>query len=218
MKTHFFTILLLTALTSCGGQKQQATPATDATKEQSAMKTVFDYTVLDNKGSEVSLADYKGKVLLIVNTATRCGFTPQYEELEQLYADYRDRGFEILDFPCNQFGQQAPGSDEEIQKFCSLNYHTEFPRFKKVDVNGDNASPLFTFLKGERGFAGFDMEHKIGPVLDKMMSQADPNYKDNPDIKWNFTKFLINRDGEVVARFEPTATKVVLAPAIEALL
>ncbi len=168
-------------------------------------QTVYDFKVLDRKGGEVSLASYKGKVLLIVNTATRCGFTPQYEELEALYKNYKEQGLEILDFPCNQFGQQAPGTEEEIHNFCQLNYGTEFPQFKKIDVNGENAAPLFTYLKAQKGFEGFDLNNKIGALLDDMLSKANPNYKQNPDIKWNFTKFLIDQQGNVVARFEPTA-------------
>ena len=167
-------------------------------------QNVYDFNVLDRKGNEVSLSEYKGKVLLIVNTATRCGFTPQYEELEALYKAYKDRGLEILDFPCNQFGQQAPGSEEEIHSFCQLNFGTEFPQFKKIEVNGENEAPLFTFLKSQKGFQGFDMNHKIGALLHDMMLKADPDYANNPDIKWNFTKFLINQQGEVVARYEPT--------------
>ena len=167
-------------------------------------QNVYDFNVLDRKGNEVSLSEYKGKVLLIVNTATRCGFTPQYEELEALYKVYRDKGLEILDFPCNQFGQQAPGSEEEIHSFCQLNYRTEFPQFKKIEVNGENQSPLFAYLKAQKGFAGFDLNHKIGALLHDMMLMADPDYASKPDIKWNFTKFLINQQGEVVARYEPT--------------
>lgn len=167
-------------------------------------QNVYDFNVLDRKGNEVSLSEYKGKVLLIVNTATRCGFTPQYEELEALYKVYRDKGLEILDFPCNQFGQQAPGSEEEIHSFCQLNYGTEFPQFKKIEVNGENQSPLFAYLKAQKGFAGFDLNHKIGALLHDMMLKADPDYASKPDIKWNFTKFLINQQGEVVARYEPT--------------
>ena len=117
-----------------------------------AQNSVLDFTVKDRKGNDVALSEYKGKVLLIVNTATKCGFTPQYEELEALYKAYKDKGLEILDFPCNQFGNQAPGSDEEIAQFCSLNYGTEFPQFKKIEVNGENEDPLFTYLKKEKGF------------------------------------------------------------------
>lgn len=167
-------------------------------------QNVYDFKVVDRKGNDVSLSEYKGKVLLIVNTATRCGFTPQYEELERLYKMYRGCGLEILDFPCNQFGQQAPGTEEEIHSFCQLNYGTEFPQFKKIEVNGENESPLFAYLKSQRGFAGFDMNHKIGALLHDMMLKADPDYASKPDIKWNFTKFLVNQQGEVVARYEPT--------------
>ncbi len=181
-------------------------------------QSIYDFTVVDRRGAEVSMSSYSGKVLLIVNTATRCGFTPQYEELEALYKAYRDQGLEILDFPCNQFGQQAPGTEEEIHNFCQLNYGTEFPQFKKIDVNGENASPLFTYLKAEKGFEGFDLNHKIGTLLDDMLSKADPNYKDSPDIKWNFTKFVVDRQGRVVARFEPTADMKQVEELVKSLL
>ena len=181
-------------------------------------KSFYDYSVLDRKGNMVSLRQYEGKVLLIVNTATRCGFTPQYEELEALYKAYRDHGLEILDFPCNQFGQQAPGTEEEIHSFCQLNFGTEFPQFKKVEVNGENAAPLFEYLKNEQPFKGLDVNHPIGKILDEMLSKADPNYKESNDIKWNFTKFLVGRSGRVLARFEPTEDmKTVEAAVKEAL-
>ena len=123
---------------------------------------------------------------------------------EELYLKYKDLGFEVLDFPCNQFGNQAPGSDEEIAQFCSLNYGTEFPQFKKIEVNGENEDPLFTYLKKEKGFEGFNLEHPIGKILDEMMTKADPDYATKPDIKWNFTKFLVDKEGKVIARYEPT--------------
>ena len=182
------------------------------------MKTVFDFAVKDRKGKEVSLREYANEVLLIVNTATKCGFTPQYEELEVLYQKYHTQGFEILDFPCNQFGQQAPGTDESIHNFCKLTYGTDFPRFKKVKVNGDDADPLFRVLQEQRGFAGWDESHPLTPVLDKMLSEADPDYKQKSDIKWNFTKFLINKRGMVVARFEPTESLDNISKEIEKLL
>ena len=169
-----------------------------------AQTSVLDFTVKDRKGNDVALSEYKGKVLLIVNTATRCGFTPQYEELEALYKSYKDKGLEILDFPCNQFGNQAPGTDEEIAQFCSLNYGTEFPQFKKIEVNGPGEDPLFTFLKKEKGFEGFDLNHPIGGKLDEMMRKMDPDFDKKPDIKWNFTKFLVDQEGKVIARYEPT--------------
>lgn len=182
------------------------------------MRTVYEFSVKDRKGKEVSLKEYANEVLLIVNTATKCGFTPQYEELEKLYEKYHSQGFEVLDFPCNQFGQQAPGTDKSIHEFCKLNYGTEFPRFKKLKVNGDDADPLYKFLKEQKGFAGFDASHPLTPVLDKLLSESNPAYKENADIKWNFTKFLINKRGQVVARFEPTESIENIAKQIEEIL
>ncbi len=181
-------------------------------------QTIYDITVADRHGNNISLADYKGKVLLIVNTATRCGFTPQYEALEDIYKRLNQRGLEILDFPCNQFGQQAPGTEEEIYSFCQLNYGTEFPQFKKIEVNGPGESPLFTLLKSAKGFGGFDKSQRLGKLLDEMMLKADPEYASKPDIKWNFTKFLVDREGNIVARFEPTDDMTVVEAAIEKLL
>ena len=148
------------------------------------MKTVYDFTVKDRKGKDVSLKEYAND----------------------------------LDFPCNQFGQQAPGTDESIHEFCKLNFGTEFPRFKKIKVNGDDAEPLYKFLQEQKGFAGWDMSHKIAPILEDMLSKEDPDYKQKPDIKWNFTKFLINKKGQVVARFEPTENIENIAKQIEELL
>ena len=182
------------------------------------MKTVYEFTVKDRKGKGVSLKEYSNEVLLIVNTATRCGFTPQYEELEKLYEKYHSQGFNVLDFPCNQFARQAPGTDESIHEFCKLTYGTEFPRFKKVKVNGKDAEPLFLFLQEQKGFAGWDANHELTPVLDDMLSKEDPDYKSKPDIKWNFTKFLINKKGQVVASFEPTESLDKIAAQIEELL
>ncbi|MDD7462009.1 MAG: glutathione peroxidase [Prevotellaceae bacterium] len=182
------------------------------------MKTVYDFSVKDRKGGEVSLKEYSNEVMLIVNTATKCGFTPQYEELEKLYEKYHAQHFTILDFPCNQFGQQAPGTDEEIHEFCKLNFGTEFPRFKKLKVNGEDADPLYKFLKDQKGFAGWDPAHKLTPILDEILSKEDPDYKEKNDIKWNFTKFLINKKGQVVARFEPTESIDNIAKQIEELL
>lgn len=181
-------------------------------------QNVYDFTVKDRKGNDVSLSEYKGKVLLIVNTATKCGFTPQYGELEALYKDYKDKGLEILDFPCNQFGEQAPGTAEEIHDFCTMNYGTQYPQFKKIDVNGPNELPLYTFLKAQKGFQGFDPEHKIGKILIEMLSKADPDYASKPDIKWNFTKFLIDKEGKVIDRFEPTFDIKIIEEKLKALL
>ena len=179
---------------------------------------IYDISVKDDLGNDVSLADYKGKVLLIVNTATRCGFTSQYDELEALYEKYHAQGFEILDFPCNQFGEQAPGTIEEIHQFCTMNFNIKFPQFDKIDVNGANESPLFTYLKAQKGFAGFDLNHKIGKLLHDMMLKADADYASKPDIKWNFTKFLVNQQGEVIARYEPTHDIKAIEADIQALL
>lgn len=182
------------------------------------MRTVYDFSVKDRKGKNVSLKEYANEVLLIVNTATKCGFTPQYEELEKLYEKYHAQGFEVLDFPCNQFGAQAPGTDESIHQFCKLNYGTEFPRFKKVKVNGADAEPLYVFLKEQKTFAGFNPEHELTPELEEILSKETPDYKETSDIKWNFTKFLVNKRGQVIARFEPTESISNIAKQIEELL
>ena len=165
---------------------------------------IYQYQVKNDMGEQVSLNDFRGKVLLIVNTATRCGFTPQYKELEALYEKYRAEGLEILDFPCNQFGEQAPGTIQEIHTFCTANFDIQFPQFDKIDVNGTNESPLYTYLKSKKGFGGFDLTDKTGKLLDDMFRKQDANYDKTPSIKWNFTKFLVSRDGRVVKRYEPT--------------
>lgn len=181
-------------------------------------ESIYDFTVKDRKGNDVSLADYKGKVLLVVNTATRCGFTPQYTELEAIYEKYKDQGFDILDFPCNQFGEQAPGTNEEIHDFCTMNYNIKFPQLGKIEVNGENESPLFTYLKAQKGFEGFDMKDKLGPLLDQMLSKADPDYAKKSSIKWNFTKFLIDRNGKVVRRYEPTHNMTLVEKDIQSIV
>ena len=165
---------------------------------------IYDFKVKDDVGLEVSLSDFKGKVLLIVNTATRCGFTPQYKELEALYEKYAKDGFEILDFPCNQFGEQAPGSIEEIHQFCTVNFDIRFPQFDKIEVNGANEHPLYTWLKAQKGFSGFDTTDQRGKFMDDMLRKRDADFDKKSDIKWNFTKFLISRDGRVIKRYEPT--------------
>ena len=167
------------------------------------MPTVYDFTVKDRKGNQVSLNDYAGKVLLIVNTATGCGFTPHYEPLEAMYKDMKDQGLEILDFPCNQFANQAPGSEDEIHQFCTLKFGADFPQFAKIDVNGENASPLYAYLATEKPFAGFGKGLK-NAALNKFAEMNNKQFGDKAYIKWNFTKVLINREGKVVARFEPT--------------
>ena len=181
------------------------------------MKTVYDFTVKDMQGNDVSLAQYQGKVLLIVNTATGCGFTPHYEPLEAMYAEMKDQGFEILDFPCNQFANQAPGSDEEIHDFCTITFGTEFPQFKKIDVNGENADPLFVWLATEKPFNGFGKGLKFA-ALNKFAAMNNKKYGDKTYIGWNFTKFLVDREGKVVARFEPTVDMKEVRNAVAAAL
>ena len=178
---------------------------------------IYDYSVKTGKGEVVDLADYRGRVIMVVNTATGCGFTPQYAPIEELYKKYHDCGLEILDIPCNQFGGQAPGSDDEIHDFCTVHYNTTFPQMKKSDVNGENELPLYTYLKSEKGFEGFN-EHPYKALLEGMFAQADPDWDKKPDIKWNFTKFIIDREGKVAARFEPTADMEKVEECIKALL
>ena len=179
--------------------------------------TVYDFSARDNKGEEVNFAQYGGKVLLIVNTASKCGFTPQYDGLEALYDKYGEKGLVVIGFPCDQFGHQEPGSNEEIEEFCRLNHGVTFPLMAKSDVNGENANEVFKWLYSEKPFAGFG-DSDTGKFMDGMLSKADPDYASNPDIKWNFTKFLVDRKGRVVARFEPVVAPEELEPAIEALL
>ena len=181
------------------------------------MKTVYDFTVKDRKNNDVSLSEYQGKVLLIVNTATGCGFTPHYEPLEAMYRDLRDKGFEILDFPCNQFANQTPGDADEIHQFCTLKFGTDFPQFKKIDVNGETADPLFAFLAAEKPFEGFGKGLK-NAALKKFAAMNNKKYGDKTYIGWNFTKFLIDREGKVIARFEPTADMKEVRKAVEAAL
>ena len=179
--------------------------------------TVYDFKVADQSGKEVSLTEYRGKVLLIVNTATGCGFTPQYEELQALYEAHHDDGLEILDFPCNQFGQQAPGSDEEIHSFCTGRFGITFPQFSKIDVNGENALPLYQWLTENTKFEGFGMS-PMGLAMSGILKKIDKNYKESSSVKWNFTKFLVDREGRIIGRFEPTASMKSVADAVKAAL
>lgn len=177
----------------------------------------YDLSVEQADGTMKSLSDYQGKVVLVVNTATGCGFTPHYEPLEKMYEDFRDKGFEIVDVPCNQFAGQTPGTDDEIHEFCTLKYNTQFPQMKKVDVNGENATELFKYLKSQKGFEGFGK----GPAalsMGMMLKKIDKDYKNNSEIKWNFTKFVVDREGKVVARFEPTADMKDVRACVEGLL
>lgn len=162
---------------------------------------LYDISVKTRDNLDVKLEKYKGKVLLIVNTATGCGLTPQYKEIEELYEKYHEQGLEVLDFPCNQFGHQAPGDDNQIHEFCTLQYKTQFDQFKKIDVNGENQSDLFKYLKEQQGFKGF--KGLASKILIPVVSRNDKNWKTSSDIKWNFTKFLVDREGNVIERFEP---------------
>lgn len=180
--------------------------------------SIYDFKMKDYEGNTVDLSKYKGKVLLVMNSATQCGFTPQYETLTKIREKFHDRGFEILDFPCNQFGEQAPGTDKEIAEFYQEQYKVKHPVFHKILVNGNDADALFKYLKGEKSFAGFDKSHELYKVLDEVNRGIDPNYEKSSEIKWNFTKFLIDRDGKVVERFEPTYNLDELGKKIEALL
>ena len=177
----------------------------------------YDLKAVLQNGSEVSMGDYKGKVLLVVNTATGCGFTPQYKELEQIYEEYKDKGLEILDFPCNQFAGQAPGSDAEIHEFCTLKYNVSFPQFKKSDVNGENANEVFKWLTSNTQFNGFG-KNPMSLMLKPIVKKMDPDYKNNGNIKWNFTKFLFDKEGNFVQRFEPTEGVDVVARKISELV
>jgi len=165
--------------------------------------SIYDFTFKTRRGEEVSMADYKGKVLIIVNTATGCGFTPQYKDLQVIYDKYKEKGLEILDFPCNQFANQAPGTDEEIHEFCTGRFGITFPQFAKVDVNGENALPLWKYITENTSFEGFGKGPKA-VMMSGVAKSMDKNYKNNGDIKWNFTKFVVDREGNIVARFEPT--------------
>ena len=181
------------------------------------MKTVYAFTAKDRKGNDVSLSEFEGKVLLIVNTATGCGFTPHYEPLEAMYKEFKAQGFEILDFPCNQFANQAPGDADEIHSFCTMKFGTDFPQFKKIDVNGDNADPLFAFLATEKPFEGFGKGLK-NAALNKFTEMNNKKFGDKAYIKWNFTKFLIDREGKVIERFEPTVDMNEVREAVAAAL
>lgn len=163
--------------------------------------SIYDFKFNSRKGEELSMDAYKGKLLLIVNTATGCGFTPQYKELQEIYEEFKDRDFEILDFPCDQFGHQAPGTNEEIHTFCTGRFGITFPQFGKIDVNGENALPLFKYLTDNTKFEGFDSKNPLTKILMTVIAGRE---KGN-DIKWNFTKFLIDREGNIVKRFEPTS-------------
>jgi glutathione peroxidase len=180
--------------------------------------SVYQYEARNIRGKETSLAQYKDKVLLIVNTASKCGYTPQYSDLQKLHEKYQDQGLQILGFPSNQFGEQEPGTNEEVNVFCQINYGVTFPLFEKVDVKGDNLHPLFAYLTEQAGFQGFDETDANGKLLQTMLQERDPAALATDEIKWNFTKFLIDRQGNVVERFESPVDPLDMEPAIQKLL
>ena len=179
--------------------------------------SLYELSVKTRKGEDFALSQLQGKILLIVNTATGCGFTPQYEALERLYESYHEQGLEVLDFPCNQFGHQAPGEDEEIHAFCTGKYKTQFDQFRKIDVNGETADPLFSWLKAEapadEPVKGIKAKAAMAAIGRISTTCKAPN-----DIKWNFTKFLVDREGQIVRRLSPIADPMALEDSIRALL
>ena len=202
-------------LLAAAGCAMTADP-TSATKGTTTM-TIHDFTAKGRNGTSLALASLKGKVLLIVNTATGCGFTPQYEGLEKLYAKYHDKGLEVLDFPCDQFGHQAPGSDDEIHNFCALKYNTSFDQLAKIEVNGPGADPIFAFLKAARPKDDAP-ESAIAGLRDLLKKHGLTGAQAPGDIEWNFTKFLVDKDGNIVKRFHPTTTPETIDAEIAALL
>jgi len=165
---------------------------------------LYNYTVKDMEQNDVKLSNFKGKVVLVINTATECGFTPQYAPLQSLYSKFKEKGLEILDFPCNQFGEQAPGSEEDIHKFCTGRFGISFPQFAKINVNGEDAIDLYKDLVANTKFNGFDKNHNITPILEDLLPKFDKDWDKKSTIKWNFTKFLFDRDGNLIKRYEPT--------------
>ena len=189
----------------------------DSQKENTDMDTIYQFTAKGRNGTSLDLSSLKGKVLLIVNTATGCGFTPQYEGLEKLYGKYHDKGLEILDFPCDQFGHQAPGNDDEIHQFCALKYNTSFDQFAKIEVNGYNADPIYKFLKSVRPKDDAP-EAEIAKLRELLAKHGLEGAREPGDIEWNFTKFLVDRDGNIVKRFHPTTTPETIDAEIAELL
>lgn len=219
-KLFFLAAVALMMNTGCNNQNNKTTQvATEPEPVVEQTSGIYDITVKDMDGSDVSLANYKGKVLLIVNVASKCGLTPQYEGLEVLYQKYKDQGLEILAFPCNQFLEQEPGTNEEIQSFCSLNYNVTFPLFDKIDVNGEAESPLYTYLKEQAPFKGYpEGTEEFAAMLDEIHQKTGTGFDQGDAIRWNFGKFLVSKDGKTILRFEPMVTPDMMEEAIEELL
>ena len=218
-KALFLAIVALMMATSCNNQNKKTAQVVETEPVAEQTTGIYDITVKDIDGSDVSLANYKGKVLLIVNVASKCGLTPQYEGLEALYRKYKDQGFEILAFPCNQFLGQEPGTNEEIQSFCSLTYNVTFPLFDKIDVNGENESPLYTYLKEQAPFKGYpEGTEEFAAMLDEIHQKTETGFDQGDAIRWNFGKFLISKDGKTILRFEPMVAPTELEEEIQRLL
>ncbi|MFF2092473.1 glutathione peroxidase [Paenibacillus sp. NPDC058174] len=180
--------------------------------------SIYQFEAEKITGEKVSLEQYKGKALVIVNTASKCGFTPQYSDLQKVYEEYKEQGLEILGFPSNQFGEQEPGSNSDVQSFCQINYGVSFPLFAKTDVRGEEAHPLFDYLTEQAPFEGFDTSAPSGKMLNSFLEEKLPEFLEGDSIKWNFTKFLIDREGNVVKRFESTEEPLDMKADIEKLL
>jgi glutathione peroxidase len=219
-KLFFLAAVALMMATSCNNQNNKtAQVATEPEPVVEQTSGIYDITVKDMDGSDVSLANYKGKVLLIVNVASKCGLTPQYEGLEALYQKYKDQGLEILAFPCNQFLGQEPGTNEEIQSFCSLNYNVTFPLFDKIDVNGEAESPLYTYLKEQAPFKGYpEGTEEFATMLDEIHQKTGTGFDQGDAIRWNFGKFLVSKDGKTILRFEPMVTPNMMEEAVQEFL
>ena len=219
-KLFFLAAVALMMATGCNNQNNKTTQVvTEPEPVVEQTSGIYDITVKDMDGSDVSLANYKGKVLLIVNVASKCGLTPQYEGLEALYQKYKDQGLEILAFPCNQFLEQEPGTNEEIQSFCSLNYNVTFPLFDKIDVNGEAESPLYTYLKKQAPFQGYpEGSEEFATMLDEIHQKTGTGFDQGDAIRWNFGKFLVSKDGKNILRFEPMVTPDMMGEAIQKML
>lgn len=219
-KLFFLAAVALMMATGCNNQNNKTTQVvTEPEPVVEQTSGIYDITVKDMDGSDVSLANYKGKVLLIVNVASKCGLTPQYEGLEALYQKYKDQGLEILGFPCNQFLEQEPGTNEEIQSFCSLNYNVTFPLFDKIDVNGEAESPLYTYLKKQAPFKGYpEGTEEFATMLDEIHQKTGTGFDQGDAIRWNFGKFLVSKDGKNILRFEPMVTPDMMEEAIQKML
>ena len=218
-KLFFLAAVALMMATSCNNQNNKATQVAETEPAVEQTSGIYNITVKDIDGSDVSLDNYKGKVLLIVNVASKCGLTPQYEALEALYLKYKDQGLEILAFPCNQFLGQEPGTNEEIQSFCSTTYNVTFPLFDKIDVNGEAESPLYTYLKEQAPFKGYpEGTEEFAAMLDQIHQQTGTGFDQGDAIRWNFGKFLVSKDGKTILRFEPMVTPDLLEEDIQEML